>query len=140
MDLGSLVVSHSCSRACRRGGRAGDQGNSTNQQPWKVQELDSLNKLLIEFNDLFEEPESLPPHRHYDHSIILKPNTEPINIQAYGYPPKQKVEIENLIKDMLARSLIRPSQSPYAPPILLVKKRMVVGCSVLTSISLTPKP
>ena len=42
-------------------------------QQWKIHELDSLNKLLFEFRDLFEEPYSLPPHRYYDHSIVLKP-------------------------------------------------------------------
>ena len=78
--------------------------------------------LLIEFRDLFE-PNSLPPEKPYDHTIILKPNTKPINVWSYRYPPRQKIEIEKLIKDMLQKSIIQPSHSLFASLVLLVTKK-----------------
>jgi len=81
-----------------------------------------LHNLLEEFKDLFLEPLSLPPQRTFDHAIPLKPNSELVNIQSYRYPPKQKTEIENLVKDMLQQSIIRPSHNPFASPILFKKK------------------
>jgi len=64
---------------------------------------------VVEYKDLFVEPNSLSPNRSLDHSITLKPNFEPVNIRAYRYPPKQKEKIEKMIKDMLQKSIIRPS-------------------------------
>jgi len=82
-----------------------------------------LDALLIEFEDLFIDPQTLPPTRAIDHSINLNPHTEPINCRACRYPPNQKTEIEKLVKEMLQKSLIRPSHSPFASPVLLVKKK-----------------
>jgi len=84
--------------------------------------LTSLDVLLIEFRDLFAEPKGLPPKRPFDHTIPLQPNTEPVNIRSYRYPPKLKTEIERLVKEMLDQSLIRPSRSLFAFLSLLVKK------------------
>ena len=64
-----------------------------------------------------------PPPRPIDHTINLKPNVEAVNIRSYRYPPKQKVEIERMIKDMLNTSVIQPNTSPYASTLLLVKKK-----------------
>ena len=65
--------------------------------------------LLAEYEDLFVEPNSLPPKRTLNHSINLKTNTEPINIRSYRYLPHQKIEIERMVKEMLQQSLIKPS-------------------------------
>ncbi|KAH0689713.1 hypothetical protein KY289_017071 [Solanum tuberosum] len=44
----------------------------------------SLLSLLSEFNKLFEEPASLPPSRGvFDHRIVLKAGTEPMNKWPY---------------------------------------------------------
>ena len=69
--------------------------------PWEVNQLDLLDELLAEFKDLFEEPKALPPPRPLDHTINLKPNSKPVNICSYRYPPKQKAKIECMIKEML---------------------------------------
>lgn len=82
-----------------------------------------IDELLADFKDLFVEPKALPPNRTLDHAINLKPNAEPINVRSYRYPPIQKTEIERMVKEMLSQSFIRPSQSPFASPVLLVKKK-----------------
>ena len=45
-------------------------------RPDQVHHSDLLNKLLIEYEDLFLKPQSLPPTRVHNHSINLKPHTE----------------------------------------------------------------
>ena len=82
-----------------------------------------IDELLVEFKDLFTEPVTLPPTRTLDHSINLKPNTEPVNIRSYRYSAVQKTKIEKMVKEMLKQSFIRPSKSPFPSPVLLVKKK-----------------
>lgn len=83
----------------------------------------SISSLLLEFQDVFQEPKSLPPQRSHDHSIPLKPGSQPISIRPYGYPHLKKSEIERQVHDMLQSSIIQPSHSPFASPTLLVKKK-----------------
>jgi hypothetical protein len=65
----------------------------------------------------------MPPSRTYDHTISLIPNSTPINCRPYIYSPEQKDEIERHISTMLQSGLIVPSLSPFASPVLLVKKK-----------------
>jgi hypothetical protein len=51
------------------------------------------------------------------------PGVQPVNVKPYRYSPQQKDEIEKQIKDMLQEGIIQISQSPFASPILLVKKK-----------------
>jgi hypothetical protein len=71
----------------------------------------------------FQEPADLPPQRSFDHSIPLIPGAVPIQKKPYRYAPSQKDELERQIKDMLDRGVIQPSTSPYASPVILVKKK-----------------
>lgn len=86
-----------------------------------------LECILEEYGDLFEVPKGLPPSRLHDHKIILQEGTSPINIRPYRYPTVQKDEIEKMVEDMLQSGMIRHSTSPYSSPIVMVKKKMVLG-------------
>jgi hypothetical protein len=77
---------------------------------------------LLEFEEFFQEPIRIPPSRSHDHSIILKEDTSLISVCPYRYPYYQKSEIKKLIKELLAMGTIRPNQSPFSSPILLVGK------------------
>jgi hypothetical protein len=79
--------------------------------------------VLQEFEEVFEEPTTLPPARDCDHTIPLKEGSVPPNIRPYRVPHKQKAEMEEQIKKLLEASIIQPSQSPYASPAILVRKR-----------------
>lgn len=68
---------------------------------------------------MFEEPVGLPPPRVFDHQISLKDRIPPISVRPYHY---QKYEIEKIVQDLLKNGVIRPSQSPFFSPMLLVKK------------------
>lgn len=79
--------------------------------------------LLHKYKTLFGLPSHLPPHRTVDHRIHLLPNTKPINVRPYRYPHYQKEAMEKLVREMLNQGFIRPSQSPFSSPVLLVKKK-----------------
>ncbi|XP_052876295.1 uncharacterized protein LOC128282166 [Gossypium arboreum] len=81
-----------------------------------------LDKLLVEFAHLFQEPSGLPPNRKCNHRITLKPGTGPIVVRPYRYPYFQKDEIEKQCDQMLQQGIIRPSRSPFSSLVLLVKK------------------
>ncbi|GJV32931.1 reverse transcriptase [Tanacetum coccineum] len=51
------------------------------------------------------------------------PNTPPINVRPYRYPPNQKDSIEGMVKELMDSGLIRASQSPFSSPIVMVKKK-----------------
>jgi hypothetical protein len=58
-----------------------------------LQEEDSrveIQNLLKEFQDVFEQPTTLPPHRFYDHQIPLLPNSTHVNARPYKYSPQHK--------------------------------------------------
>lgn len=65
----------------------------------------------------------LPPHRNIEHGIELKEGSQPFSIRPYRNSFDQKNEIEKLILEMLDSGIIRPSSSPFASLILLVKKK-----------------
>jgi hypothetical protein len=82
-----------------------------------------LQSILMEYAHIFSEPKSLPPQRALDHAITLEANARHTNVRPYRYSPLEKDEIERQVQEMLAAGLITPSMSPFASPILLVKKK-----------------
>uniref|UniRef100_A0A3Q7JVP6 Reverse transcriptase domain-containing protein n=1 Tax=Solanum lycopersicum TaxID=4081 RepID=A0A3Q7JVP6_SOLLC len=84
----------------------------------------SLLGLLSDFKKLFEEHACLPPSRgFFDHRIVLKAGTEPMNKSPYRYPSVKKDVIEGLVQQMLDQGIIQPSYSPFASPVVLVGKK-----------------
>ena len=61
-----------------------------------------------------------------EHNTVLEEGTQPIHIPPYRNPKKLRDEIEKAIQELLELGLIRPSSSPYASLVVLVKKRMEV--------------
>lgn len=82
-----------------------------------------MTEVLTEFVARFQEPTSLPPHRDFDHNIPLIPGARPVNKKPYRYSPQQKDEIEKQVVQMLNQVIIQSSSSPFASPVLLVKKK-----------------
>ncbi|PNY17781.1 Ty3/gypsy retrotransposon protein [Trifolium pratense] len=82
-----------------------------------------ITSLLRRFSSLFNEPTHLPPPRFTDHQIPVPPNASPVNVRPYRYPHAQKLEIETQVRKLLDNGWIKPSNSPYSSPILLLKKK-----------------
>jgi hypothetical protein len=82
-----------------------------------------VKEVLDEYHDVFSEPTELPPSRPYDHHIPLIPGVVPMNSKPYRYSPLHKDEIEKEVNALLKSGLIIPSVSPFAFPVLLVRKK-----------------
>jgi hypothetical protein len=82
-----------------------------------------LQTLLTEFESVFSEPTTLPPPRALDHAITLDSTAQPMNSRPYRYSPLQKDEIERQVAEMIRAGVVTPSMSPFASPVLLVKKK-----------------
>ena len=93
----------------------------------------AIQSLLVEFDDLFQAPDSLPPSRQCNHSIPLVPGSRPFYIHPYRYPPALKDEIERQVHEMLSQGLIQPSSSMFSSPVILVKRRIFLIGSTLIS-------
>ncbi|GFQ03995.1 transposon ty3-i gag-pol polyprotein [Phtheirospermum japonicum] len=74
------------------------------------------------FSDVFEEPKGLPPNREIEHQIVLKPGSSPKYQYPYRTTHEHKDEIERIFKEMLETGIIQNSKSPFASPVILVKK------------------
>lgn len=68
---------------------------------------------------------------NYDRSLITPPNYEMfinlLNTTLFYTAPRrlsfrEKQEVSDIIRDLLSKKIIRPSDSPYASPIVLVRK------------------
>jgi hypothetical protein len=70
----------------------------------------------------FKEPTELPPTRSFDHKINQIEGAKPIRVRPYSYLYYQKEKIKKLVGEMLTSGIIRPSQSPYSSPVLLIRK------------------
>lgn len=92
-------------------------GMSNNSDP-------SLVKLLDSYAPVFQDPITLPPVRPgFDLQIPLKEGTNPINVRPYRYPILQKSVIEEMVEVLIEQGVIRPSNSPFAAPVVLEKKK-----------------
>lgn len=82
-----------------------------------------IDQVIAEFKERFDELQGLPPHRQFDHNIPLLPNAKPVTKKPYRYSPQQKNEIEKQVTQMLQQGIIQSNVSPFASPVLLVKKK-----------------
>ena len=80
-----------------------------------------LKKIVTEFADVTQEPQGLPPHRGiFDHKFRLTvyPKRQRRNRL---YVPEYE-ELKGQCTDLFKQGLVRVSNSPYATPIVMVRK------------------
>ena len=101
-----------------------------------------LRHLLQEHRELFPKGlPGLPPHRQVYHTIRVQPGAQPPNRPAYRLSVLETEECERTVDELLSLGHIRPSCSPYASPVLFVKKkegtyRMVIDYRALNQITI----
>eukprot|EP00253_Pinus_taeda_P022126 PITA_22126 len=91
----------------------------------------NLQNILDNHSKVFETPGGLSPMRDHDHAIHLIPGSIPPNMRPYRYPYVQKSEIERMVTEMLEDGIIKPSQSSFSAPIVLVHKKDGSWCMCL---------
>ncbi|XP_039123663.1 uncharacterized protein LOC120260295 [Dioscorea cayenensis subsp. rotundata] len=82
-----------------------------------------LQKLLLQYQDVFQIPCGLPPSQNYNHKIPLLPGSTPVKDKPYRYSHSQKLEIELMVALMLQDGIIEHSQSPFSSSVLFIKKK-----------------
>ena len=77
-----------------------------------------------EFIDVFPKNlPGLPPDREIEFSIDLHPGTTPISQAPYIMALAELKELKVQLQELLDKSYIRPSVSPWGAPVLFVKKK-----------------
>jgi len=81
--------------------------------------------LLKRFAHVFPEeiPSGLPPQRSIQHHIDLISENILSNKPAYRMNPKETMEIQRQVEELVTKGLVRESRSPCATPALLVPKK-----------------
>ena len=109
-------------------------------QQWPL----DLQEVLLQFPEVFAIPQGLPPVRSHDHKISLVNESQSVKLRPYRYPAIQKTEIERIVAEMKKTGIIRDSNSSYAFPVILVKKkdgswRMCVDYRQLNNLTIKDK-
>lgn len=101
---------------------------------------DELAQVVREFEDsVFTPLSSLPPSRPYDHKIPTG-SAPAVYKRAYKMSPLELRVLREQLDELLAKGFIRPSTSPWASPVLFVKKgdgslRLCVDYRALNSVT-----
>ena len=82
-----------------------------------------LNRLLLEYQDIFSTGDHDIGHTSIVKHKIDTGSTKPIKQYPRRLPINQRKEADEQISDMLNRGVIKNSNSPWASPIVLVKKK-----------------
>ncbi|CAM4652369.1 unnamed protein product [Caretta caretta] len=78
-----------------------------------------IQELCTSFTPMFS---AIPGRTERAYHSIDTGDARPIRAQPYRMAPQAKTAIEREIKDMLQMGVIRPSESPWASPVVLVPK------------------
>ncbi|BHF62603.1 hypothetical protein SprV_0200558800 [Sparganum proliferum] len=82
-----------------------------------------LSQLVSEFKDIFDWDGKSTGRTGVTEHCIDTGDARPIRVPPRRLPIFYQKELDALINDMLSRKIIRPSQSPWSSPIVLVKKK-----------------
>ncbi|CAL9013000.1 unnamed protein product [Prunus brigantina] len=86
------------------------------------QKLD-MEELQLQFSDLFENVEGLPPQLLVKHEIQLVEESPLLNLGMYHHSVQESEEIKRQVKELQEQGVLKPSCSPCGSPVLLVPKK-----------------
>ena len=82
-----------------------------------------FKRCLYSYKDIFSQNDEDIGHTSLVEHTIDTGEAEPIRVPPRRLGPEQRKAADELIKGLLDRKLIEPSQSPWAAPIVMVKKK-----------------
>ena len=88
-----------------------------------IEEKGKFKQLLLKYSHIFVGPNLQPGHTAMLTHTIDTSDSQPIRQGVRCVSPHQRRQIKELLNDMLSHNTIQPSKSPWASPIVLVKKK-----------------
>nr|GFC53712.1 retrotransposon protein [Tanacetum cinerariifolium] len=80
--------------------------------------------IVRDFSEVFpEDLPGLPPARPVEFQIDLIPRAAPVARASYRLAPFEMKELSEQLQELFDKGFIRPSSSPWATPVLFVKKK-----------------
>lgn len=86
-------------------------------------EKEQFLSLLLHFSDVFASSEGDLGRTSKLHHRIETTDAAPVRQAVRRLPPARREEVRGLLGEMLEKDVIQPSVSPWASPIVLVKKK-----------------
>lgn len=91
-----------------------------NLEPIQQQQIE---KLIKEYDDIFAKNNAEMGRTNMVKHEINVQGAQPIKCKPYRVSQKEREIIDNQLEEMLQNGIIRKSQSPWASPVVLVKKK-----------------
>ncbi|KAM7299364.1 retrovirus-related Pol polyprotein from transposon 17.6 [Ixodes scapularis] len=79
--------------------------------------------LLAEYRDCFATSSKVRQTAVAKHRIVTKDDARPVHRSPYRVSAKKREVIQEQVQEMLNDDIIQPSSSPWASPVVLVKKK-----------------
>lgn len=86
-------------------------------------QMEALQRLVHDFADCFATSSKVRRTPIAKHRILTDESARPMRQQPYRVSPKEREAIKTQVKEMLNDDVIQPSKSPWASPVVLVKKK-----------------
>ncbi|XP_069140237.1 uncharacterized protein [Argopecten irradians] len=83
-------------------------------------QLEEVHELLHSYTDVLTD---MPGHTNLAVHDIHTTTSEPVRVKQYPLPYSTKEVIMDEVKKMIDMDIIEPSESPYAAPVVMVKKK-----------------
>ncbi|XP_040357307.1 uncharacterized protein LOC121046777 [Ixodes scapularis] len=88
------------------------------------QQVDALLKMLNEYRDCFAlNLSELGCCNHLEMTITEKPGSTPVSCKPYKTNAAEREAIQKIVEEWKATGIVTETTSPYASPVLLVKKK-----------------
>lgn len=84
---------------------------------------DKLCSILRQYADCFSRSSKIGQTPIAKHRIITDESSRPVRRSPYRVSPRERDAIKAQVDEMLREDIIQPSQSPWASPVVLVKKK-----------------
>ena len=105
------------------GKKAFEDSFTWNETTLSEDQITTLKQVLWEYRDIFQLPgQSLGHTSIIKHQIKLLPGSKVVKTAPYRCNPKMREEISKQVQDMLDQGIVKPSESPFSSPVVLVKK------------------
>jgi hypothetical protein len=75
------------------------------------------------YDDIFQEPDGLPPKREIQHEIHLQQDSPLPNVGMYRMSVVDMKEIKKQVQGLLDQGVIKPNSSPCGSLIVIVPKK-----------------